>query len=161
MQNDLKLAVTTKKPLAIICDIDETLCAEFDRPLAHACSVIAKVNRAVEVHYVTARPEASKKGTEGFLCDQRLPGWRNVHFCPSWRSTREHKTEVMCRLAQQYQIIVSIGDADEDEHASQAANVPFVRVTETNAVEGWDKIAWLIARATQDVEDPLARLFGA
>jgi len=149
------------RPFAIICDIDETLRVEFDRPILAACQVMARVHRAVEVHYVTARPEGSRKGTEEFLCDQRLPGWRNLHFCPNWQSTREHKTTVMCRLAKEYQIIVSIGDADEDEQASLAAGVPFVRVTDMNIEAAWNEIADLIVQATKDVDDPLTRLSGA
>jgi hypothetical protein len=149
------------KPLAIICDIDETLCTEFDRPIVAACQVMVRLHRAIEVHYVTARPDGARKGTEEFLCDHRLSGWRNLHFCPNWQSTREHKTAVMCRLAKEYNVIVSIGDADEDEQASLAAGVPFVRVTDMNTEDAWKEIAALIERATQGVEDPLARLFGS
>jgi predicted secreted acid phosphatase len=149
------------KPLAIICDIDETLCTEFDRPILAACRMMAGLHRAIEVHYVTARPEGSRKGTEEFLCDQRLPGWRNLHFCPDWQSTREHKTAVMRRLAKEYDVIVSIGDADEDEQASRMAGVSFVRVTDMNIEAAWKEIAALVERATQGVDDPLKRLFGA
>jgi hypothetical protein len=148
------------KPLAMICDIDETLCIEFDRPILAACQLMARLHRAIEVHYVTARPDGARKGTEDFLCDQRLPGWRNLHFCPNWQSTREHKTAIMSRLAKEYTVIVSIGDADEDEQASLAAGVPFVRVTDMNIEEAWKEVAALVERATQGVEDPLARLFG-
>ena len=94
---------------AIICDIDDTLCTQFDQPILTACRWLAQLDRSVEVHYVTARPEASRKGTEQFLADQRLPGWRNIHFCPDWQSSRTHKTEVIARLARQY-AVVSIGD---------------------------------------------------
>jgi len=152
---------TMSKPLAIICDIDETLCTEFDRPILTACQMIARLHRAIEVHYVTARPGGARKGTEEFLCDQRLPGWRNLYFCPNWQSTREHKTAVMGRLAKEYNVIVSIGDADEDEQASRAAGVLFVRITETNIEDAWKKIAVLVERATRGVDDPLARLFGS
>jgi hypothetical protein len=147
------------RPLAIICDIDETLCTEFDRPILAACRALAALHRAIEVHYVTARPGGARKGTEAFLCDQRLPGWKNLHFCPDWQSTREHKAAVMGRVAKEYEVIVSIGDADEDDQASRAAGVPFVRVTDINIEEAWQEIAGLIERATQGVEDPLARLF--
>jgi phosphoglycolate phosphatase-like HAD superfamily hydrolase len=131
------------KPRAVVCDLDDTLCTEFDRPILVACRWLAQVDRAIEVHYVTARPEQARAGTERFLGDQRLPGWRNLHFCPSWRSTREHKTEVMQRLAREYTVLVSIGDADEDEQASRAAGIPFVRVTEENLDGAWREVARL------------------
>ena len=135
-----------RKPRAIICDIDDTLCSEFARPIVEACRVMAAVDRAIEVHYVTARPEASRAGTEQFIADQRLPGRRNLHFCPTWKSSRTHKMEVIQRLAKEYEVIVSIGDHDEDEQASQAAGVPFVRVCYENLEQTWDHIAELIAR---------------
>ena len=96
----------------------------------------------------TARPEASRQGTEDFLSAQRLPGWRNLYFCPSWQSSREHKTAVMTKLAKQYQVVVSVGDHDEDETASRAAGVPFVRVREDNHTDVWTEVARLVAAAT-------------
>jgi hypothetical protein len=133
------------KTRAIICDIDDTLCVGFDRPILAACRFLAQLDRTIEVHYVTARPEASRPGTEQFLADQRLPGWRNLNFCPTWQSSRTHKAEVMARLARQYAVVVSIGDHDEDEQASRAAGVPFVRVTDDNVEEAWREVARLIA----------------
>lgn len=132
------------KTKAIVCDIDDTLCIEFDRPILAACRFLAQLDRAIEVHYVTARPEAARRGTEDFLAEQRLPGWRNLHFCPSWQSSRQHKMEVIARLARQYAVIVSIGDHDEDEQASRAAGVPFVRVTDDNIEQAWEEIARLV-----------------
>jgi hypothetical protein len=149
------------KPLAIICDIDDTLCTDFNHPIRAACRVMARLHRVVRVHYVTARPEAARKGTEEFLCDQRLPGWQNLHFCPVWQSTRVHKAAVMGRLAKEYNVIVSIGDADEDEQASRAAGVPFVRITGLNTEDTWKEIAAIVERATRGIDDPLAQLFGA
>jgi hypothetical protein len=131
------------RPRAIVCDLDDTLCTEFDCPVLVACRVLAQVDRSIEVHYVTARPEQARAGTERFLCDQRLPGWRNLHFCPPWRSTREHKTEVMKRLAREYAVLVSVGDADEDEQASRAAGIPFVGVTEENLDRACQEVARL------------------
>lgn len=128
---------------AVICDIDDTLCTEFDCPILIACELIARLEASVAVHYVTARPDAARDGTERFLADRRLPGWRNLHFCPSWQSSREHKTQVMQRLAREYTVLVSIGDADEDEHASLAAGVPFVRVTD-DLEETWRTVAGLV-----------------
>jgi phosphoglycolate phosphatase-like HAD superfamily hydrolase len=133
------------KTRAVICDIDDTLCVQFDRPILAACRFLAQLDRAIEVHYVTARPEAARKGTEQFLADQRLPGWRNLYFCPTWQSSRAHKTEVMARLSRQYAVVVSIGDHDEDEQASRAAGVHFVRVTDENVEEAWREVARLVA----------------
>jgi hypothetical protein len=130
---------------AIICDIDDTLCTQFDQPILTACKLLTQLDRSIEVHYVTARPEASRQGTEQFLADQRLPGWRNLWFCPSWQSSRTHKAEVMARLAKQYQVLVRVGDHEEDEQASRAAGVPFVRVTDENVETAWREVARLIA----------------
>jgi hypothetical protein len=149
------------KPLAIICDIDETLCTELDRPIRAACQAIARLHRAIKVHYVTARRETARMVTEQFLCDLRLPGWQNLHLCPTWQSTHEHKLAVTSRLARDYSVIVSIGDAEEDERASRAAGVPFVRVAETNHEDAWRKVSELVERATEGVEDPPAGLFGS
>ncbi len=149
------------KPLAIICDIDETLCTEYDHPIEAAYRVMTRLHRAIKVHYVTARPEASRTRTEEFLCDLCLPGWQNLHFRPVWQSIREHKTAVMCQLAHNYNVIVSIGDTEEDEQASRAAGVVFVRVAETNCEDAWKRITELVEQATEGVEDPLARLFGS
>jgi phosphoglycolate phosphatase-like HAD superfamily hydrolase len=135
------------KPRALICDIDDTLCTGFDVPIAIACRVLTEIDRSIEVHYVTARPEASRAGTERFLEEYRLPGRRNVHCCPEWKPTRIHKTEVMTRLAREYEVLVSIGDHEEDEAASLAAGVRFVRVGQDTmeAVEKvWAEIAALI-----------------
>jgi phosphoglycolate phosphatase-like HAD superfamily hydrolase len=50
----------------------------------------------------------------------------------------------MARLARQYQVVVSIGDHDEDEQASRAAGVPFVRVTRDNLEQAWREVARLV-----------------
>lgn len=129
---------------AIICDLDDTLCTEFDKPIAVACRVLVQLDRSIEVHYVTARPEAARAGTQKFLEECRLPGRRNLHLCPSWKSTREHKTDIMKRLAKEYAVIVSVGDAEEDLLASMAAGVPFLRVADHNLEEVWKEITALI-----------------
>jgi phosphoglycolate phosphatase-like HAD superfamily hydrolase len=143
----LDRAARRPKRRAIICDIDDTLCTGFDVPILVAVKVLKQLDRAIEVHYVTARPEATRKGTEKFLADHGLPGWRNLHFCPDWKSSRAHKTEVMSRLAKEFEVLVSIGDHDEDEQASRAAGVRFVRVgqDELEAVERvWEEITALL-----------------
>jgi hypothetical protein len=72
-----------------------------------------------QVHYVTARPEASRAATLDFLERHKLPCRANLHFCPNYKSSLQHKTEVMTRLAREFRVIVSIGDSDEDELASR------------------------------------------
>src|SRR5262245_56270218 len=101
---DLSLAeeVTLRRRPAIICDIDDTICTGFDLPILVACDVLRALHHSVEVHYVTARPEECRAGTERFLQEQRLPGWRNLHLCPFWRSSREHKVEAIAWLARRY-----------------------------------------------------------
>jgi hypothetical protein len=140
------------KPLALICDIDDTICASFDCPVAAACTALAGLDRRVEVHYVTARPEASRAGTERFLIDHHLPGWRNLHFCPSWQSSRLHKAEAIAGLARRYRVIASVGDHDEEEQASRAAGIPFVRVTDDNGTGAWREVARLVAAALAELE---------
>jgi phosphoglycolate phosphatase-like HAD superfamily hydrolase len=129
---------------ALICDIDETICTEFDRPIAVAVAVLRQLDRAIEVHYVTARPEASRLHTLTFFGDHGLPGHRNVRFCPTSRSTRQHKIEEMTKIARQCTVIASIGDADEDEHASRSAGVVFVRVLPGEEESAWAEIARLV-----------------
>jgi phosphoglycolate phosphatase-like HAD superfamily hydrolase len=148
MSNDILQDWLQARPRtkAIICDIDDTICVQFDQPVVEAIKLLAALDRSVEVHYVTARPEASRQGTEEFLSAHRLPGWRNLYFCPSWQSSREHKAAVMAKLAKQYQVVVSVGDHDEDEAASLAAGVPFVRVRENHA-DVWAEVARLVAAA--------------
>jgi phosphoglycolate phosphatase-like HAD superfamily hydrolase len=135
------------KARAIICDIDDTLCVQFDQPLMAAMRCLAALDRSIEVHYVTARPEASRDGTEKFLVDHRLPGWRNMHFCPHWQSSSRHKVEVMARLAREFNVLVSVGDHDEDEHASRAAGIPFARITTATLDDNWREVARLINAA--------------
>jgi len=147
-QLDLSDWARRPKRRAIICDIDDTLCTDFDCPLLAAVRTLAALDRSIEVHYVTARPEGSRPGTEQFLAEHRLPGWRNLHFCPSWKSTRQHKTEIMARLAREYHVVVGVGDHDEDEAASVAASIPFVRVTDDTLEEAWIEVARLIAESS-------------
>jgi hypothetical protein len=106
--------------------------------------VLRQIDRSIAMHYVTARPEASRAGTEKFILDHRLPGWRNLHFCPAHLSSRQHKIEVMTKLAREYHVLVSIGDHDEDEHASRQAGVPFVRVSDDNLATAWLQVSGLV-----------------
>jgi phosphoglycolate phosphatase-like HAD superfamily hydrolase len=138
------------KPRAIICDIDDTICSLFDVPFSHAVEMLTALDRAVEVHYVTARPPASRQETERFLAEHRLPGWRNLHFCPSWQLSLTHKTLVMERLAREYRVLASIGDHDQDEKASRSAGIPFVHITDATIEQAWAEVARLVAASLTD-----------
>jgi hypothetical protein len=135
------------KRLALIVDLDDTVCTGFACPLRAALDVLARVHRQrVEVHYVTARTEVSREGTDAFIAEHRLPGYRNVHYCPKSQLPRRHKAELHARLAREYQVIASIGDLDEDEgEASRAAGVMFVLVDRDNPHIAWAALAELIA----------------
>jgi predicted secreted acid phosphatase len=130
---------------AIICDIDESICSEFSTPVRAACELLRRIGQSLEVHYLTARTETSRAGTERFLRENRLPGAKNLHLCPSWKSTKRHKTDVMKKLAEEFEVLLSVGDAEEDEEASREAGVPFLRAGLENADEDWKKIERLLA----------------
>lgn len=134
------------KRMVLIVDLDDTVCTGFACPLRSALDVLLRVHRQkVEVHYVTARTELSRKGTDDFLAEYRLPGYRNVHYCPKWHSTKRHKTELHAKLAREYQVIASIGDLDEEEGAAaRAASVAFVLVDRDNPGTAWAAVAALI-----------------
>jgi predicted secreted acid phosphatase len=134
------------KRLALVVDLDETVCTGFACPIAKAVEVLVRVDRQkVEVHYVTARTEVSREGTDRFIMDHKLPGYRNVHYCPKWHTTKRHKAEIHARLAREYRVIASIGDCDEEEgEASRGAGVTFVLVDTNNPVAAWFAVAELI-----------------
>jgi acid phosphatase class B len=133
------------KPPAVIVDLDETLCTQFDVPVPAGVALLAALPRTLTVHYVTARPEASRRGTEAFLLEYRLPGFRNLHFCPQWQSSREHKREANARLVKEFAVLASIGDADEDRQAAEAVGVRFVRVSTDDPAPAWAELAALLA----------------
>jgi predicted secreted acid phosphatase len=137
------------KRLALLVDLDETVCTDFLCPIAKAVEVLVRLDRQkVEVHYVTARTEVSREGTDRLIADNKLPGWRNVHFCPKWMASRRHKTEVHAKLAKEYDVIASIGDTDEEEgEAARLAGVVFVLVDRDNPVPAWVIVAALIEAA--------------
>jgi|GEM_PF-6501172 len=134
------------KRLALIVDLDDTVCTSFACPLRAALDVLTRIHRQkVEVHYVTARTEVSREGTDAFIAEYRLPGYRNVHYCPKWQTTKRHKAELHARLAREYQVIASIGDTDDEEGAaSRLAGVAFVLVDRDNPVPAWAVVAELI-----------------
>jgi hypothetical protein len=137
------------KRLALIVDLDDTVCTGFACPLRPALDVLLRIHRQrVEVHYVTARTEVSRAGTDEFIAEHRLPGYRNVHYCPRWQGTRRHKTELHARLAREYQVIASIGDTDAEEgESARLAGVPFVLVDRDNPGAAWVAVAALIEAA--------------
>ncbi|MBN9120044.1 MAG: hypothetical protein J0I06_12920 [Planctomycetes bacterium] len=137
------------KRLALIVDLDDTVCTSFACPLRAALDVLLRVHRQrVEVHYVTARTEVSREGTDRFIMEHKLPGYRNVHYCPKWQAPRRHKAELHARLAREYQVIASIGDLDEEEgEASRLAGVTFVLVDRDNPGAAWAAVAQLIEAA--------------
>ncbi len=134
------------KRLALIVDLDDTVCTSFACPLKAALDVLLRVHRQrVEVHYVTARTEVSREGTDAFIAEHKLPGYRNVHYCPKWQGPKRHKAEIHARLAREYQVIASIGDLDEEEgEASRLAGVTFVLVDRDNPGPAWAAVAALI-----------------
>ena len=135
------------RSLALIVDLDDTICTDFDWPIRAAIDVLVRIDRQkVAVHYVTARTEVSRRLTEKFLEDHRLPGWRNLHFCPHYLDTRKHKTDKHTLLAREHRVIASIGDTDEDEGAAaRATGVPFILVDRNDAGPAWVTVAGLIA----------------
>jgi predicted secreted acid phosphatase len=137
------------KRLALVVDLDDTVCTGFACPLRVALDVLLRVHRQrVEVHYVTARTEVSREGTDRFIMEHRLPGYRNVHYCPKWLSTKRHKADAHAKLAREYNVIASIGDLDEEEGAAaRAAGVPFVLVDRDNPGVAWAAVAELIEAA--------------
>jgi hypothetical protein len=137
------------KRLALIVDLDDTVCTGFACPLRAALDVLLRVHRQkVEVHYVTARTEVSREGTDAFIAEYKLPGYRNVHYCPKWLGSKRHKVEIHARLAREYQVLASIGDLDEEEGAAaRAAGVPFVLVDRDNPVPAWVAVAALLEAA--------------
>lgn len=134
---------------ALIVDLDDTVCTAFACPIAVALETLRRLDRRrVEVHYVTARPEASRKETERFLNEHRLPGWRNLHLCPTYLGSRKHKQDKHALIAREYQVIASIGDCEEDEgDAARSAGVPFVLVDRDNPVAAWVLLQEMIATA--------------
>jgi predicted secreted acid phosphatase len=134
------------KRLALIVDLDDTVCTGFDCPLRAALDVLLCVHRQrVEVHYVTARTEVSREGTDAFIAEYKLPGYRNVHYCPKWQGTKRHKAERHATLAREYRVIASIGDTDDEEgEASRLAGVPFVLVDRDNPAGAWAVLAAMI-----------------
>lgn len=133
-----------KKPLAIVCDIDDTICRAFDQAIESACNVLCKLDSDIEVFYVTSRPDEARSFTEEFLEKHHLPGLKNLRFCPQWKSSRIHKAEITKELAREYDLIFCIGDADEDEQAALEADVSFIRIAKGAEEDAWKQAVALI-----------------
>ncbi len=134
------------KALALIVDLDDTVCTAFACPITIALDVLRRLDRQkVAVHYVTARPEFSRAGTERFLEEHRLPGWRNLHLCPGFAGSRKHKAEKHAHIAREHRVIASIGDCDEEEgEASRLAGITFLLVDRDDPVAAWVVLTELI-----------------
>jgi phosphoglycolate phosphatase-like HAD superfamily hydrolase len=133
------------KRRAVIVDLDETVCEQFDVPIRAGVELLRRLDRAaVEVHYVTARTEVSRTGTERFFAEYLLPFGRNVHYSPTVIGSRDHKLALHLRLAREYHVLASIGDSFEEAEASAAAGIPFVRVDTANAALAWVELEQLL-----------------
>jgi hypothetical protein len=65
---------TAEKPLAIIVDLGETLCTQFDVPVAAGLAVLRRIDQhKIRVHYVTARTEQCRPATEVFIDVKACP----------------------------------------------------------------------------------------
>jgi predicted secreted acid phosphatase len=136
-----------EKPLAIIVDLDETLCTQFDVPVDTGVELLRRVDQhTLQVHNVTARTEVCREATERFIGEHRLPGSRNVHYCPIDVRSLEHKRERHELLSQEFRVIASIGDSFEEEQAAEAMGISFVKVDACNPADAWIVLA---ARITE------------
>jgi phosphoglycolate phosphatase-like HAD superfamily hydrolase len=137
-----------EKQLALIVDLDGTLCTDFDIPVAMGVEVLKQIDeRKTKVHYVTARTGVCRDDTEVFLKEQGLPGAQNVHYCPDGVDGYEHKRVCHHSLAHEFLVIASIGDSDKEAIASQAAGIPFVAVDPRRPEPAWSILRERIAAA--------------
>jgi phosphoglycolate phosphatase-like HAD superfamily hydrolase len=140
------------KACAIIVDLDETICTQFDQPIVIGVQLLQRLDRQkLAVHYVTARTDVSRRGTEQFLEEHRLPGWRNVHYSPTIIGSCEHKRRKHAELAREFQVLASIGDSFEEEEASAACGITFVLVDTDRHELAWLRLEELLRAAIPDV----------
>jgi phosphatidate phosphatase APP1 len=129
-------------PLVVICDIDETLCTEFDRPVMQGVNLLQRLSkRQVEIHYLTSRPEETRAATEDFLMRNRLPYGRNLYLCPRWKGSVRHKKDVTEKLKKECRILLSIGDSEEEEIAAKENGIPYCKINPENFPASWDAVA--------------------
>ena len=134
------------KHLALIVDLDETLCAQIDVPVEAGVGVLRRIDELkLEVHYVTARTNICREATERFLREHRLPGSHNVHYCPDRITSLEHKQKQHESLSRRFHVVASIGDSSEEQEAARAAGIPFYLVDPCKPAPGWTALADRIA----------------
>src|SRR5215831_13064008 len=132
--------------LAIIVDLDETLCTCFDVPVQVGIDVLNRIDETrIRVHYVTSRTTVCLAATERFLEEHQLPGAKNVHFCPIETRSYDHKRRLHNSLGQEFNVIASIGDSFEEEEAAEAAGIPFIEVDPCQPSTAWSILAQRIA----------------
>jgi predicted secreted acid phosphatase len=130
------------KRLAIIVDLDETLCTCFDVPVEAGIRTLRQIDeKKIQVHYVTSRTKVCVAATERFLEEHHLPGAKNVHFCPIETISYEHKRLLHNALGQEFNVIASIGDSFEEEEAAEAAGIPFIEVDPCQPSTAWSILA--------------------
>lgn len=135
-------------PLALIVDLDETLCLTFHHPVVKGVEVLRRIDPTrVQVFYVTARTPASKRGTDVFMLLHDLPHPTEVLYAPFYTSSREHKLKCHLELAGRFRVIASIGDAEEEAEASAAAGIPFVLVDVNRPELAWTGLETLLEAA--------------
>ena len=128
--------------LVLICDIDETICTEFDRPVMIGVDLLRRLAKSqVEIHYVTSRPEETRAATEDFLAIHKLPYSRNLYLCPRHKGALRHKRETTEKIKRESRIVLSISDSEEEEAASKEHNVPFLRIDPEDFEASWRKAA--------------------
>jgi len=135
-----------EKQPAIIVDLDETLCTQFDVPVESGVAVLRRIDQIkLQVHYVTARTAICREGTERFVRAHRLPGIQNVHYCPESIDSREHKRRLHEALSREFEVIASIGDSFEERQAAATAGIYFVEVDPCEPAGAWSILADRIA----------------
>ncbi len=139
----------TEKQRAIIVDLDETLCTQFDVPIDAGVKVLQRIDESkLHVHYVTARTIVCREGTEKFIRVNRLPGARNVHYGPDSLSSFEHKRRLHESLSREFEVIASIGDSLEEQRAATGLGIYFVEVDPCEPSSAWANLAERLAEFT-------------
>lgn len=135
-----------EKQPAIIVDLDETLCTQFDVPVQSGVEVLRRIDQfKLHVHYVTARTAICREATERFVRAHHLPGIQNVHYCPESIDSLKHKRRLHESLSREFEVIASIGDSFEEQRASAAAGIYFVAVDPCEPAGAWSILAQRIA----------------
>ncbi len=135
-----------QKQLAIIVDLDETLCTQFDVPVESGVAVLRRIDQSkLHVHYVTARTAICRAGTERFVRAYHLPGIQNVHYCPESIKSLEHKRRLHEALSRKFEVIASIGDSFEEQQAAATAGIYFVEVDSYEPAGAWSILAQRLA----------------